>query len=1614
MIQPKNIVCIVTFTKHVLFQSNITVTIIEARNLISSSADGSDPFIKITVANLAPQVTDMKNNANTVVFNQSFTFTNLRLSDVEFEGTEILIQAFSQNPFRQNELIGQQSIGISTLYRSNNHELFKVWLPLINPQFGIQERGLLLVSCYIIGTNDRPPVHDINEYNEEDDEQYNFINIPDDQLTMEQIELKKLAKRGVVTLNRPVLPQEQFQLIIAIAKGEDFPILSYNSCDSFISSRVGSNVLATQVFKNTQKPSFQLKFIFPIHIPVFNDKIVLRVWDKRKLTADNFIASIPEIPNSNDWFNINTLISRGGTMPFKWYHLYGIPLEERTGEFDQLVNGKVKQIEGSAYFGRILISLSISPNNNASVQIQNLTIYKEPQLQRYILRVDTYEIQSLQDCGDYIIVQISFAGKTLRSKYCKKVKTKDNKSLQNQQKKKENIQKVYIYEWKQSHTAIEEELKIDIPQDEDQQPDVIISLKSVQLDKNKITIKDKEVRLAYMRIKAQSNDLKDEYPKWYQMKPIKYSTFFEIHSHALLNVELKTENLAKSKPRHHFKRNIKVFYIFKAYIYGAYDLCPNEFSENILCEMFMQLGIKQIPVVKGKQGKNVIWNVFIQDEIQLDEKLEFSSNIILNFTNLNAKGIMGTNYLVDQSIECEVQVDKFFDGYTEINQNYQFYHIMKNGMCNGRILASFQLFKKDQQIQTDYTNEYIGKILDSNQFNFTQIIFPVIGIRNLPFPLKNPQLILRIAQPDLKFSKIDILQNQQDQPQYAPSNKLYSNPNFCYLLKNHISEPIKIPIDVRFLPQLEIELREKDNLQNQVRYYTAINIIQFIPWITNNVYYSEVMQLFEMGKISHLINLQENKELISQQMCELKQRSNDKDNRNILDENFRKSVDEFINLEHNQNTLNTKIDIQQQDQLPLNQAKEEKQQLIAQQDQQQQSVYNTYNNITNNNDEKVLSLSMISQKVQLQNSEENQLQLSSYDLVQSFKNAQFQRSIKFEKNQEDEQLFQLERNQQINELKKQLIELNTSKQETKQQQLKILRDIETIKKQKVVESQFLEQDEDQVLENFDYGREVQFQPMSQLLQKNIPYLQFPLFQIGKSNGGQGIPTNAVLKAHLKIKKISEEEVNQEKTTRRTNQKNQSQENSIRSIKSVKSYTSSNLRNTTLLNQCLIKYKLEEDDQQYPFDIFKKEFLQFFSQQYPLKLRVYILRCTNLSAQEERIQAYHLLAGLKATCSASAYPMLQVGTGKSEQGRIDIVKMIKDDQSVAKDTLNPEFFKMYELDAFLPEDWNLIVNIMNKGTLMDSLIGQFEIDLEDRVLGQTDLRKKQHMKSIQINIKIKQKFLNISNKMEQEQKEKNMKLKHPCKKTCQGTVEMFIEPFPVDIARIIDPSNIQKPSPLEFEIRLIVWEVFNVPLNQDKKPLSMYVSVALDGNANINGEEIIKQTDVHNGSEDGNGVYNYRMVFPFCIPCLFPRLRIQVFNFSTVGSDENLGETVITLKKALRKLRFEGSYQLSSTKYQLEHPLHQGSRGELQISMSIVSKQLAESQPVGEGQDDPNENPFLEKPKEGRGIANFLKGTSFDLGLWKMIGWKLLIYLGGAFCSIAISLILFYKPGILVK
>lgn len=79
-------------------------------------------------------------------------------------------------------------------------------------------------------------------------------------------------------------------------------------------------------------------------------------------------------------------------------------------------------------------------------------------------------------------------------------------------------------------------------------------------------------------------------------------------------------------------------------------------------------------------------------------------------------------------------------------------------------------------------------------------------------------------------------------------------------------------------------------------------------------------------------------------------------------------------------------------------------------------------------------------------------------------------------------------------------------------------------------------------------------------------------------------------------------------------------------------------------------------------------------------------------------------------------------------------------------------------------------------------------------------------------------------------------------------------------------------------------------------------------------------------------------------------------------------------------------------------------------MKILTKQAAEASPVGDAQEEPNEDPFLERPTEGRGLADFFKGMGFSMGMC----WIYMQVFGGLAVVVVSTLILFVKPGILIK
>jgi hypothetical protein len=231
----------------------------------------------------------------------------------------------------------------------------------------------------------------------------------------------------------------------------------------------------------------------------------------------------------------------------------------------------------------------------------------------------------------------------------------------------------------------------------------------------------------------------------------------------------------------------------------------------------------------------------------------------------------------------------------------------------------------------------------------------------------------------------------------------------------------------------------------------------------------------------------------------------------------------------------------------------------------------------------------------------------------------------------------------------------------------------------------------------------------------------------------------------------------------------------------------------------------------------------------LRIRVYIYRCINLTAQENSNSAVDNLAGYSAFCKANSFIEIKLGDDKNEGKG---VKYVNDLGSLVESTLNPHFFKFYELDADLPQDWKLQINIKSKGSSGENLIGSTIIDLENRYLGEKSSRIVLQAKSLEEEYKSdlqkaaakeegnEEEKLNLSKKiaMVQLKMKENEIYKLPVEfrplfkpgiSTAQGIIEMMVEVLPMKVAKLRKPLKIEPPPKQEYELRLVIWETRNV-------------------------------------------------------------------------------------------------------------------------------------------------------------------------------------------------------------
>jgi len=308
------------------------------------------------------------------------------------------------------------------------------------------------------------------------------------------------------------------------------------------------------------------------------------------------------------------------------------------------------------------------------------------------------------------------------------------------------------------------------------------------------------------------------------------------------------------------------------------------------------------------------------------------------------------------------------------------------------------------------------------------------------------------------------------------------------------------------------------------------------------------------------------------------------------------------------------------------------------------------------------------------------------------------------------------------------------------------------------------------------------------------------------------------------------------------------------------------------------------------------------------------------------------------------------------------------------TNTPEFYRIEERDIELPEEGRLEVRVMDMQdlSLSDTCIGSTVIDLEDRW---HSIEWQKHSDAANVPIEVRSLFT-------EETQGKN-----------RGSIEMWIEMHDVT-KHDVPPSFLRKPADTELEIRLVIWTACDVKLIAgEEEYTNVQVSTQLDCKE-YGGEytyPALQETDVHYTCKDGQtAVFNWRMVYPnIKMPVTVCNLLVCLYHYEMTGKTF-IGSANIGLKRFVEKVARDsdaqtiGPHDLKFTN--VESGGEHEAVGTVTMTMYVLTQGEASARKVGWQREEPNEDPQLITPTEGRDWGTYLEAFGFEWpdfsGMWK--------------------------------
>mmetsp|Transcript_15392 Transcript_15392/g.31719 ORF Transcript_15392/g.31719 Transcript_15392/m.31719 type:complete len:1960 (+) Transcript_15392:197-6076(+) len=799
----------------------IQVHIIEVRDLKAEDLNGqSDPVVYVEAFG-QKQNTKVMESCLSCVFDERFIMNFRNMDKETFDAGQIRVNVMDADFGGRNDMIGAFVVDASRIYYRKGHEFYREWVGLIDDtsvgDSGIQ--GYLKLSISIIGPGDKLVVHD-----EESDK---------------KLEKEREEKEGIKAAIPPSIKRENVYLVTTIHRAEYLPVMdssnliSNGGIDAFFQCELGTarQRTKTKTIKGDRSqlnPEWNSELWLPVTIPIMSDIIKYTVWDADR--TGNYLVS-----TCTDRFNVLNGDSDKSTPPH-WRNLYGAQINgyeigkafsKFAAEKDWKAHYNKYPENAPHYRGRILISQRIEskppPKKDGSDRVDEAFRLKLPRRIKQSEQPpqETYKIRAMIISGTEI-------PKFMRALHVRKMQVKiqcGKNEIYSSRVENTNG----VCEW---YELIETEPFL-YPKDPDQIPDIIVSI-----------CKGKEtstVPIAFKRFKFQDvmNENFQNESQWVTFgedKALDLLNNDQFPGSVLMRLGCGKSDLA-DRTRHSWESSLsssteKTPYQLRCHIYQARSLPASD--ANGLMDPYFAINFNgmnynsrsaktikngradhKLPSLVKKKTCDPLWYKTICFDTQLPDP-QFFPQVNFQLFDWDA-GLDPDDYCgCFNALLTEENITDADD--TEL-KTPSWFSLMKEeeGDSEGEILCCFQLIKKraPEMVMPDIP-DISPELMDA----FIEVV--VIGCRDL-----SPYQMMPMQFPKVEFS-VDSPDGARKQATDNSKRPSGSNPNFL----ERIVLPCKMPVDAIFAPPMTVRLFDYRlaGMFKPICGVTKVDLSTKLPW----------------------------------------------------------------------------------------------------------------------------------------------------------------------------------------------------------------------------------------------------------------------------------------------------------------------------------------------------------------------------------------------------------------------------------------------------------------------------------------------------------------------------------------------------------------------------------------------------------------------------------------------------------------------------------------------------------------------------------------------------------------------------------------------------------------